>query len=194
MTVLIHLTTDSKFSQIYQNLKLKIRLQNYLNLLKLRILTKKNRNAVIHRIKSSLNNVKIMLTNRIKCVKINKLMVLIGSIVDVTDTTEVVKAVMTGNNCIKKVNVLNFKNKCSDLSKCKTQQDTVFGVLLPLSNFRRLHMNNALKTNCVLNTNTFDPIKTHYIVEATGKYNFKEAKIQLPSEINLDYLETLTQN
>ena len=113
-----------------------------------------------------------------------------GSIVNITD---VVKTVMNGNNCIKKVNVLTRKNKCSDLSKCIAQQDTVLG-FLPISNLKRTRINNALKPNCVLNTNTFDPIKTHQVVEATGKYNFEEARIQLPSKINFEYLETLALN
>ena len=64
---------------------------------------------------------------------------------NITDTTEVVKVVMNFNNCIKNVNVLNLKNKCSD--QCIAQQDTVFG-FLPISNLKRTRINNALKPNC----------------------------------------------
>ena len=32
------------------------------------------------------------------------------------------------------------------------------------------------------------------VVKATGKYNFEEGRIQLPSRINFEYLETLALN
>ena len=38
----------------------------------------------------------------------------------------------------------------------------------------------------------FDPICIHAQVRETGKYNFEETKIQLPSKINFDLLEQLS--
>ena len=46
-----------------------------------------------------------------------------GGKVDITNSVEVVKSVMAGNcNCLRNVNVLNLKDKCTDLKACITQQ------------------------------------------------------------------------
>ena len=39
----------------------------------------------------------------------------------------------------------------------------------------------------VISRDQLDPIQVHSQVKATGKYNYEEAKIQLPSNINLTY-------
>ena len=60
------------------------------------------------------------------------------------------------------------------------QQNTVFG-FLPITNLKRIKMSTSLKPNYVLTAGNFDPMWVHKQVRKTGKYNFEEAKIQLPS-------------
>ena len=50
------------------------------------------------------------------------------------------------------------------------------------------------KTNHVLTAEKFDPIRVHKQVRETGKHNFEEAKIQLPSKINFDPLDKLSSD
>ena len=50
------------------------------------------------------------------------------------------------------------------------------------------------KPNVILNIEQFDPIKVHERVRSTGKYNYEEAKIQLPSRINFELLTELSED
>ena len=109
------------------------------------------------------------------------------SIMDVTNTSSIVKAVIDGKKCLRHVTVNNIKDKCIDLKTCVKQQNTPMG-FLPISNLKRLQIASSLKPNVVLKDDDFDPIAIHRIVRGTGKYNFEGAKIQLPSNINLNLL------
>ena len=55
-------------------------------------------------------------------------------------------------------------------------------------------MSTSLKPNYVLTAENFDPMWVHKQVRKTGKYNFEEAKIQLPSKINFDLLDELSSD
>ena len=113
---------------------------------------------------------------------------------DCTKTASIVQKVKNGNKqCLRHVNVKKITDKCIDLKKCIQQQRNVYG-FLPITNLRRLHLNQSLKPNVILNEEQFDPVRVHNIVKATGKYNFEEAKIQMPSTINFELLESICTN
>ena len=117
-----------------------------------------------------------------------------GGKVDVTNSTEVVKNVLAGNHtCLRNVHVLSLNNKCVDLNKCIDQQKTIFG-FLPISNLKRFRISDALKPNKILTDKEFNPVKVHELVKSTGKPNFEGAKIQLPSKINFDLLDRISQD
>ena len=113
--------------------------------------------------------------------------------VDVKNTAEIVKATLQGSKCVRNVIVTNIEDKCIDLKKCLSQQDTPLG-FLPISNLKRLAIASSLKPNKVLNDSNFDPVACHKEVRATGTYNFQQAKIQLPSKINFALLEDLSSD
>ena len=114
---------------------------------------------------------------------------------DYTSTSVILKQVEKGkgNSCMRKVEVEKIKDKCLDLKKCIQQQNTVFG-FLPITNLKRTKMSTSLKPNYVLTAENFDPMWVHKQVRKTGKYNFEEAKIQLPSKINFDLLDELSSD
>ena len=112
---------------------------------------------------------------------------------DVTKTNSIVKAVIEGKNCVRNIIVSNIKDKCIDLKTCVKQQTTPMG-FLPISNLKRLKIASSLKPIVVLKDEQFDPIAVPKTVRGTGKYNFEGAKIQLPSKINFQLLEYLTQD
>ena len=113
--------------------------------------------------------------------------------VDVKNTPQIVKATLQGSKCVRNVIVANIEDKCSDLKKCLSQQDTPLG-FLPISNLKRLAIASSLRPNKVLDDSNFDPVWCHKEVKATGTYNFQQAKIQLPSRINFDLLENWSQD
>ena len=102
------------------------------------------------------------------------------------------KATLQGSKCVRNVIVTNIEDKCIDLKKCLSQQDTPLG-FLPISNLKRLAIASSLRSNKVVNDNNFDPVHCHKEVKATRLYNFQQAKIQLPSKINFDLLEDLSR-
>ena len=51
----------------------------------------------------------------------------------------------------------------------------------------------SLKPNSVISNRDFDPVRVHKQVRDTGKYNYEQAKIQLPSNINFELLEKLAE-
>ena len=75
--------------------------------------------------------------------------------------------------------------------KCIDQQNTVFS-FLPITDVKRTKMNTSLKPNNVLIAEKFDLVHIYKQVRETGRYNFEEAKIQLPSKINFNLLEQLS--
>ena len=94
---------------------------------------------------------------------------------------------------MRRVEVEKIKDKCLDLKKCISQQNTVFG-FLSIINLKRTKINTSLRPNCVLTEDKFDPVHIHTQVRKTGRYNFEEVKIQLPSKINFDLLEQLSSD
>ena len=74
--------------------------------------------------------------------------------------------------------------------KCIDQQNTAFS-FLPITDVKRTKMNTGLKPNNVLITEKFDLVRIYKQVRETGRHNFEEAKIQLPSKINFNLLEQL---
>ena len=117
----------------------------------------------------------------------------IQSMVDVKNTAHIVKATLQGSKCIRNVIVTNINDKCIDLKKCLAQQDTPLG-FLSISNLKRLAIASSLKPNKVLSDKEFDPVSCHKEVKATGVHNFQKAKIQLPSKINFQLLEDMSQD
>ena len=113
--------------------------------------------------------------------------------VDVKNTAQIVKATVQGSKCIRNVIVTNINDKCMDLRKCLAQQDTPLG-FLPINNLKRLAIASSLKPNKVLSDKDFDPVLCHKEVKATGVYNFQQAKIQLPSNINFQLLEDMSRD
>ena len=59
---------------------------------------------------------------------------------------------------------------------------------------KRFRISGALKPHKVLSDNEFDPVKVHELIKSTGKPNFEEAKIQLPSKINFELLDRISQD
>ena len=113
--------------------------------------------------------------------------------VDLKNTAQIVQATLQGSKCVRNVIVTNIEDKCIDLKKCLSQQDTPLE-FLPISSLKRLAIASSLRPNKVLNDNNFDPVLCHKEVRATGAYNFQQAKIPLPSKINFSLLEDLSQN
>ena len=109
------------------------------------------------------------------------------------NTAQIVKATLQGSKCVRNVIITNIEDKCIDLRRCLSQQDTLLG-FLPISNLKRLAIASSLRPNKILNDNNFDPVLCHKEVKATGTYNFQQAKIQLPSKINFDLLEGLSRD
>ena len=69
----------------------------------------------------------------------------------------------------------------------------MFG-FLPITNLKRFSISQSLRPNRILTQDTFDPVATYKAVKATGKYNFQEAKIQLPSKVNFTLFEYLCKD
>ena len=114
--------------------------------------------------------------------------------IDYTRTTAILKQVEKGkgNACMRKVEVEKIKDKCLDLKKCIQQQSMVFG-FLSITNLKRTKINtiNPIRSS---HRKKFDPVYIHKQVRETGRYNFEEAKIQLPSKMNFDLLEQLSSD
>ena len=88
-------------------------------------------------------------------------------------TTESVReAVHKGSNMVKKLNVLNIVDKCSDLQKA-LQQNGVYG-FLPITDLDSTMFTSSLEANVILDTETFDPVKVHEMVKNSGAYNFQK--------------------
>ena len=49
-----------------------------------------------------------------------------------------------------------------------------------------------MKPKVILSDN-YDPVAVHHMVRNTGKYNFQDARILLPSKINFELFEELAQ-
>ena len=117
-----------------------------------------------------------------------------GGKLDFANSTQVVKNVLAGNHsCLRNVNVVHLNDKCAGLKTSINQQKTVFG-FLPISNLKWFRISDASKPNKFLSDNEFDPVTVHELVKSTGKPNFEEAKIQLPSKINFDLLDRISQD
>ena len=52
----------------------------------------------------------------------------------------------------------------------------------------------SLVPNSIITDKNFDPVRLYKQVRNTGKYNYEQAKIQLPSDINFELLEKLAEN
>ena len=114
---------------------------------------------------------------------------------NISNSVEIVKAIKQGKApaCVRQVNVNRLQDKCVDLQKCIKQQKNPYG-FLPISNLKRMRLAYNARPNVVLASEQFDPIEVHKQVRATGKYNYEEAKIQLPSQINFDLLAELSKD
>ena len=84
----------------------------------------------------------------------------------------------------KKYSVL-LEATCTDFKTWKSQSDFEFG-FVPLSNLL------APKSHIV--NNISDPIQQHYHVKSTGLPNFLSARIQLQSQLNVDYWEAVLKD
>ena len=103
-------------------------------------------------------------------------------------TNEIDNLTKQGKPLAKKVNVLDIVDKSRDLQLCLSQQYQPFG-FLPITNLCQFGNKFSSIPNEVYNSTEFDPVKVHHKVLATGKYNFQEARIQVPSDINFELLE-----
>ena len=99
---------------------------------------------------------------------------------------------MCNHTSLCNFNVLNLIDKCTDLKACINQQKTVLG-FLPISNLKYFRIIGALKPNKILSDSEFDPVTVPKLVKSTGKPNFEQARIQLPSKIHFELLENITQ-
>ena len=114
--------------------------------------------------------------------------------VNLKKSVEITRAVLNGNNaCMRHVNVLDIADKCVDLKRCIEQQKNMFG-FVPITNLKRMKMCHSLIPNKVLDSETFDPVRTYHAVRNIGGYNFEKAKIQPPSDINFALLEDICRN
>ena len=73
-------------------------------------------------------------------------------------------------------------------------QTTEKSLFLPISNLKQMRLAYNAKPNVVLSRNQFDPIQVHSHVKATDRYNYEEAKIQLPSNINFAFLDEISKD
>ena len=110
--------------------------------------------------------------------------------IDYTDTDFIVSSTLHGKSYVKKVNVYKLDKKCEDLTNCLRQQNNAMG-FLPINNLNRTRFASSLKPNSIVSEKDFCPIRVHKAVRATGKHNFEEAKILLPSNINFEKFEQL---
>ena len=113
--------------------------------------------------------------------------------IDYTSTAAILKQVEQGkgNACMRKVKEEKLKDKCLNLKRCIAQQCKVFG-FLAITNLKRTKINTNSKPNHVLTAE--QNVHIHKRVRETGRYNFEEAKIQLPSKINFDLLEQFSSD
>ena len=114
------------------------------------------------------------------------------SFVDLTNSCDIIAATKLGKDTIKKVNVQAITDKCADLQQCLKQQNNALG-FLPINNLVFAHHRPPLKPKIVITEKNYDPIAIHKFVRNTGKYNFQDARILLPSKINFDLFENLAR-
>ena len=109
-----------------------------------------------------------------------------------TDTNIIENFTLAGKPVAKKVNILHIHNKSTDLIKCIEQQHKPFG-FLPITELKYRDCYVSTVPNEIYTWDTFDAIKVHEKVKATGTYNFLEARIQIPSSINLELLDKVCE-
>ena len=109
-------------------------------------------------------------------------------------TTHIVRNIQQGKapECVRSLNVNEIIDKCSDLKECIKQQRNPYG-FLPISNLKRMQRAYSLVPNSIITDKNFDPVWMYNQVRDTGKYNYEQAKIQLPSDINFELLEKLAE-
>ena len=56
---------------------------------------------------------------------------------------------------------------------------------LPINDLAHRHKDLSLQPKVILSDN-YDPVTVHHMVRNTGKYNFQDARILLPSKINFE--------
>ena len=112
--------------------------------------------------------------------------------IDLTKSADIITVTRLGKNHIKKVNVPCITDKCQDLDKCLRQQTNALG-FLPINNLTYKSTRLSLEPKIIISDNNFDPVAIHRMVRRTGKYNFEEARILLPSKINFKLFEELTE-
>ena len=115
------------------------------------------------------------------------------SVIDLCNTESVIDATKADKDYVKRVDVNKLDYKCQDLQNCLFQQYNAFG-FLPLNNLKKVGVGMSLKPNKVICKSDFSPVKVHREVRATGKYNYQEAKILLPSPINFQLFEHLAKD
>ena len=113
--------------------------------------------------------------------------------VDLTKSHDIIRATKLGKDTIKKVNVYTITDKCADLQQCLKQQKNALG-FLPINNLAFAQHKPPLKPKIVITEKTYDPVTIHRFVRNTGKYNFQDARILLPSKINFELFEKLAQD
>ena len=104
----------------------------------------------------------------------------------------IVEATLVGKVCVKRVNVHHIVDKSENLKLCLQQQDNAVG-FLPINNLSYRGTNLSLAPKVIISDPKFDPVKIHRLVRNTGRYNFEEERIFLPSKINFPLFESLAQ-
>ena len=100
-------------------------------------------------------------------------------------------------NCVKMrpqvfrdIQLADICYDCPDLRACLSQQNVVFG-FSPLTPLDVNYSGVGSTPSRVLNYENFDPLALCKGVWATGKHNCQQAREQLPSLINYDYLKDM---
>ena len=115
------------------------------------------------------------------------------SVIDLCNTESVIDATKAGKDYVKRIDINKLDYKCQDLQNCLSQKYNVFG-FLRLNNLKKVGVAMSLKPNKVICKSDFSPVEVHREVRATGKYNYQEAKILLPSPINFQLFEHLAKD
>ena len=110
---------------------------------------------------------------------------------DLTKSQHIIELTKMGKNTIKKINVQSIRDKRTDLRLCLEQQKNALG-FLPINDLAHRQTGLSLKPKVILSDN-YDPVAVHHMVRNTGKYNFQDARILLPSKINFELFEELAQ-
>ena len=104
-----------------------------------------------------------------------------GNGIKILHSKDIIQASKEASALVKRINIFNIRDKCSDFCKAINQQNGLYG-FLPINNL--LAVPEEVRTGPKkLTWEDFNPVELHYKIFNSGKYSFLGEHIQLPTRI-----------